>query len=275
VDAKSNSGQPTPTIGGPAVPPPAIIPDLPPLSAGVQAGPQPIKLVNNRSIELDFDITKTGRSKIRSVELWATRNRGATWQKMDQLMGCESPFATRLTSEGTYGFKLVFQSESGRQTKDPAPGEEPDVSLELDTTPPVISLFEPVAVPGQPGKVRLRWQATDAHLDSTSVRVEYSTDGTDWNPIVAAKSGLEAGAHSYDWTIPRTVPPRVLLRVTARDLAGNVGSAQTNDKVAIDLVAPEGKIKRVRVAVAEPENGPLPRVVDSSQVLSFWVGFIK
>jgi hypothetical protein len=276
---------------GPSVPekdgandPPRIptinIDPLPPIHApNVGTAPPPpapppapaTKLINNRSVELDFEVTKIGRSKIRSVELWTTRDGGLSWQKMDQMMGCESPFATRLTTEGHYGFKLVFLSESGKRTLEPRPGERPDASLELDTTPPEIRLHDPQPVLGQPGSVWLRWTMSDHHLDPTSVQLDYSLDGKAWTSIATGAMAQQNGTHMHNWTIPKSVPPRVLLRVTARDKAGNVGSAQSHDKVAVDLVVPEGKIKGVRVAGAGQENGPAPRVVDNArQVFSFW-----
>jgi len=230
-----------------------------------------IKLINNRSVELDFEITKTGRSKIRSVELWTTRDGGGSWQKMDQMLGCESPFATRLTTEGLYGFKLVFLSESGKRTLEPRPGERPDTSLELDTTPPEIRLYSPEPVPGQPGQVSFRWSMTDLHLDPASAQLEYSLDGREWLSIATGSMAFHSGTYRYDWTVPKAVPPRVVLRVTARDKAGNVGTAQSQDKIAVDLVVPEGKIKAVRIAGANSEKGPAPRVLDDArQVFQFW-----
>jgi len=252
-------------------------PPIPSPQAGMAPPPpapppaRTIKLVNNRSIELDFEVTKTGRSKIRSVELWTTRDGGTSWQKIDQMMGCESPFATRLTTEGNYGFKLVLLSESGKRTQEPRPGERPDALLELDTTPPEIRLYRPEPIAGQPDKVSLRWSMTDLHLDPASAQIDYSLDGKEWTSIAKGAMAYESGTYHCDWTVPKTVPPQVLLRVTARDKAGNVGAAQSNDKVAVDLAVPEGSIKGVRVAGADSEKGPLPRVVDDArQVFHFW-----
>jgi hypothetical protein len=255
IDPPPPIGAPNVSIPSPPAPPPAPT----------------IKLINNRSIELDFEVTKTGRSKIRSTELWTTRDGGQSWQKMDQMMGCESPFATRLTTEGLYGFKLVFLSESGKRTHEPHPGERPDALLELDTTPPEIRLYDPQPVLGQPGSVWLHWKMSDRHLDPASVQLDYSLDGKAWNSIATGLMAQENGTYMHNWTIPKAVPPRVLLRVTARDKAGNVGSVQSNDKVAVDLVVPEGKIKGVRVAGADQEKGPAPRVVDDArQIFQFW-----
>src|SRR5262245_43047600 len=145
----------------------------------------PVKLVNNRSLALDFEVTRSGLSKVKTVELWVTRNGGGTWHKMDEMAGCQSPFSARLGSDGAYGFKMVFESESGMRSPEPRPGQIPELDIELDTTPPHLDIFPPRPVPDQPGKVVLSWSMTDRNPDrgSAATRLEYSTDGETWRPI--------------------------------------------------------------------------------------------
>jgi hypothetical protein len=217
------------------------------------------RLLNSREVELDFEVTRVGLSPVRAVELWTTRNRGNSWVKSDQMNGSKPPFRTRLGSEGEYGFRLVFESESGQRTPEPKSGQAAELGLELDTTPPSVELLHPRPVEREPGKVRLAWRTTDLHLDPNFLRLEYSADGNVWHAIERPTKGVFPSAH--DWTLPAGVPAKVLIRVTARDLAGNIGTAESTDKVWIDLVAPEGKLTGVRVPGSAPEKGPMPRVV--------------
>jgi len=227
-----------------------------------------VKLVNNRSLALDFEVTKSGLSKVKTVELWVTRNGGATWHKMDEMAGCQSPFSARLGSDGAYGFTMVFVSESGMRSPEPRAGQPPELSMELDTTPPHLDIFPPRPVPDQPGKVVMSWSMTDANPDRspTATRLEYSADGQTWESIALPAGRPNWG--TYEWTLPPGVPPKVLFRLTARDKAGNVTTAVTNEKVSIDLVAPEGKITGVRSQEADPDRGPMPRVVEA--IPDFW-----
>jgi len=175
--------------------------------------------------------------------------------------GARSPFRTRLGSEGHYGFRLVFESESGMRTQEPKPGASPELCVELDVTAPTIAIHPPEAIAGQPGKVRLSWEMKDRHLDDTFVRLEYSEDGTTWQPINSQATSKHSVGRTYEWTPPPGLPPRVLLRVTARDLAGNYAMVTSNQKAVIDLVAPEGKLTGLRTPGPEPEPGPMPREV--------------
>jgi hypothetical protein len=250
---------PTPRLDSPPVP---AIPEIqmpPPPGLGVGETPAPASplLVNTRAIALDFKVSKSGTSKVTAVELWTTRDGGATWVKTDRMTGCQSPFRTRLWSEGEYGFRMVFESESGMRTAEPKRGDRPDVRVELDTTPPRVKLSHPVAA-FQSGKVRLSWQAGDPHLDSGFIRLEYSNDGKDWLPILVRADPKLPLISAFDWAPPAGTPPRVMIRVTARDTAGNYTTATSSDPVTIDLVAPEGKVTGVRMK--ETEVGPMPRI---------------
>lgn len=246
---------------------------IPPIDLAPPPSPTPqakTVLVNSRQIELDFALTKTGLSKVAAVELWTTRNGGGTWAKTDRIDGCVSPFRSKLGSEGHYGFKLVFESESGQRTEEPKPGQLPDSTLELDTTPPQITIY-PVQGAG-PGHVLIKWQASDRNLEPNSLRLSYSSDGRNWNDIDTRRKTEP----NFDWKLPDGVPAQVFLRISMRDRAGNVGSATTGNKVLVDLIAPEGKIMGVRAVNTNAEIGPMPRIADDHrQLFSFYLGTFR
>jgi hypothetical protein len=256
----------------------SILADLPPLGPAPGMDPQPltespkldipprvistfpVKLVNKRDLLLDFEVTRLGSSKIAAVELWTTRDGGQTWSCADKMAGCKSPFKTRLGSEGEYGFRLVFESESGLRTAEPSVGTSPDMLVELDVSAPKVSLVG-VEPAGPPGKVWINWKMSDSHLDAEATQLEYSTDGCDWRSIELPSPMHTGEQYFQDWTVPDDVPAHVLIRITARDFAGNVTTIQTPHKVLIDLVAPEGKLTGVRVEGSEAEMGPMPRLI--------------
>jgi hypothetical protein len=243
---------PTPRLDMPPFPNNSLDPPPPPNAPPVKH----TKLVNSRAITFDFEVTKTGTSKVTATELWTTRDGGKTWQRTDRMDGCQSPFRTRLGSEGEYGFRLVFESESGMRSPEPKPGQAPEICMQLDTTPPKISLLPPEPA-DTPGSVLIRWSRSDS-TDAGSVQLEYSNDGESWQSIdkVAYRTG------QYKWSVPPDVPSQVFLRLIAEDDAGNVAIAQSGKKVVVDLVAPEGKLTGVRTEPVEPEVGPMPRLVE-------------
>jgi hypothetical protein len=264
---------PSSKIGDPFSPPGISLPDPSPPKPPLADKPFPRKLlVNTRQIDLEFAVTKTGLSKIKAVELWTTRDGGATWKQTDRMDGCASPFRTRLGSEGEYGFKMVFESESGQRTADPKTGQSAELTLELDTTSPSVSILPFRSGPNPAGTVEICWNASDRNLGGHEVRLEYSIDGRDWQ-LIDARQHMGAKSN-FTWKYPPAIPARIFLRVSVRDLAGNVGIASTVDKVSIDLIAPEGKITGVRAMGSEPEKGPMPRAVAEYQAPSFGTAFL-
>jgi hypothetical protein len=258
--------EPDPMIGpSPRLdPPPSIVIGPPPPSPEPPA-PQ-VKYVNSRAIALDFEMTRTGSSKVAAVELWTTRDGGKSWEKADRMDGCQSPFRTRLGSEGDYGFKLVFESENGIRSAAPKPGQAAELHLELDTTPPKVTLLGLAPAEGTPGAVSVQWAMTDDHLDPTATCLEFSPDGEFWHRIDTGAPLPTRLGYEVQWTPPAASPPKILLRVTARDRAGNVATAQTPTGVLVDLVAPNGKLTGVRTEKNGPEVGPMPRLVSQRSI---------
>ena len=267
IDLPVPMGEPMPRLDPPPVPMIPTIPDYPPTPPAARP-PTSRPLFKTRAVALDFEVTKSGPSKVMSVELWTTRDGGATWAKTDRMAGCVSPFRTRLGSDGDYGFRLVFESEAGLRTPVPKAGDQPDLRLELDTTPPHIADLSISPAGGARDKVRIQWRMSDAHQDPAGVRIEYSADGRGWHPAALDPPGAHnpRGADFRAWTAVWAVPPglphRVMLRVTARDRAGNEATVELPQPVSIDLVPPEGKVTGVRST--EAEVGPAPREVEAA-----------
>jgi hypothetical protein len=260
IEPPTPMGGPMPRLDPPPMPAMPTVPDIVPPPPATTAA---VKLVNTRAIALDFEMTKTGSSPVTATELWTTRDGGSIWAKTDCMAGCQSPFRTQLGSEGMYGFRLVFESESGMRSAEPRRGDKPDLRVELDTTPPRIAISPPFA--GEARKVRFRWQMIDPHLDWGYVRLEYSTDGRAWHPINSGDKPESGDPTSFAWTPPPGLPPRVLIRISGRDTAGNYATVTMSEKVSIDLVPPAGKVTGVRSG--EIEVGPMPREVKAVSTL--------
>lgn len=254
-------GGPMPRLDPTPVP---AIPTIPDIAPPPPSSPAAVKLVNTRAVALDFELTRLGTSPVTAVELWTTRDGGQTWARTDRIAGNQSPFRTRLGSDGEYGFRLVCESEAGMRSPEPKPGDRPDLRVELDTTPPRVT--GPVIGPAESsrGKVRIEWQVADIHVAPDRVRLEYSTDGRTWVATRFDPTGI--GDHlshfSRLWTVPPGLPHRVLLRLTVTDQAGNETTAELPRPVSIDLVAPAGKVTGVRTS--DSDVGPMPREVEAA-----------
>jgi hypothetical protein len=87
-----------------------------------------------------------------------------------------------------------------------------------------------------------------------------------WQPVAAANELVQQASTStpsarrlpntgsFAWRVPAGLPPRVYLKVVARDSAGNEKTVITRDAVLIDLVKPRAKVS----GIVGPAGSPRP-----------------
>lgn len=250
---------PAPSAGMPIasnanqVPPPVNrLPDTP-------ANGPALKIVKAREVRIDFTVGKVGPSGLGNADVYVTLDRGATWKKMPGEVPVSLPPGTdlhgpevsgsvgvQLPAEGTiYGFIVAVKSKAGLAPPPPKSGDPPQALVELDITAPKGELYGPQLDPNQPNTLLLAWKAEDRNLGDKPITLEWAEqqDGP-WNPI----GGPLPNTGQYPWRLPERLPPRVFLRLTMRDLAGNESRAQTPKPELIDLSVPQTRIINVAPA---------------------------
>jgi hypothetical protein len=197
------------------------------------------RLVNSKRIRLNYNVEGEGKSGISVVELWLTRD-GRSWQKVLEHKQKQPPFEYDVDGEGLYGFTLVVRSGVGLGDRPPQAGDPPQVWVEVDLTKPSVQLYPPEVGRGADlGKLTISWRASDKNLRQQPITISYAErkDGP-WTPI---ESNLE-NTGRYVWRMKEDIPYQFFIRVEAADRAGNVGSAETEKEVVVDLAQPKGQI---------------------------------
>jgi hypothetical protein len=206
-----------------------------------------IQLVNSTQIGLAYEVVRRGPSGVSVAQLWVTQNNGQTWrmcaeqkENVVETKDGRAQIVAALPGEGVYGFRLVLASGAGLSKGQPMSGDSPEYKIEVDTTPPHVELYPPENDPTHRNTLILKWIATDRNIAPTGLSLEWADreDGQ-WYPIA---TGLAPQSGVYHWQLPSNLPYRVFLRVTARDLAGNIGVATTPKPELIDLHKPEGRL---------------------------------
>jgi hypothetical protein len=220
----------------------------PPASAGRSAPPGggQTLLVGSPQFALQYAVDDAGPNGPAVVELWATRDGGRTWSRLSEDPDRRSPFPVDLSGlggEGTFGLSLVARSASGLGDPPPAPGDPPQIWVEVDAAPPVVQLDPPrVGSGAHAGKVAISWRANDAHLAPRPIILAYRPDqpGARWVKIA---DRIE-NTGRFVWNVPANVPARFHIRVDALDTLGNRGTADTTEigPVLIDRTRPRGRI---------------------------------
>jgi hypothetical protein len=212
-----------------------------------------VKIVKAPKVRIDFTVAKTGPSGLGNADVYVTRDKGQTWIKMPgevQIMLPENAdlrgevsgwVGVQLPAEGiVYGFIVAVKSKAGLAPPPPRPGDPPQALVELDTTVPQGKLFRPQLDPSQPNTLLLAWEAKDRNFGDRPITLEWAEqkDG----PWTVIGEPTLANNGQYPWHLPDRLPPRVYLRLTMRDLAGNESRAQTDTPQLIDLSVPQTKI---------------------------------
>jgi hypothetical protein len=116
-------------------------------------------------------------------------------------------------------------------------------TLALDFEPPVVTVEAPNGGEQYKGgtMIPITWRATDNVTlpQNLSIEVFYSVDGAStWSPIVATFE-TSTGIGTYEWITPTSINSNeVLIRITAKDISGNLGSDASDTYFAIDSTPP-------------------------------------
>ncbi len=162
------------------------------------------------------------------VELHVSRDDGQSWQVMDVIHYRDGrPSADRFTiqaaDDGQYWFavRTLFATHA-----DPRDALAPAVSVIVDTQQPEMAMR---VLAGGAGELVIQWESSDAHLDPTTLKIEYQTSEREpWRPV-ALKQPLspklnEIRGETICW--PKSAAEGVTVRAEIMDRAGNRRQAQ-------------------------------------------------
>ena len=209
-----------------------------------------IRTVNSRRFDIDYQIDDVGPSGVSSVELYVTQNNGEKWYRYGLDEDRTSPFEVEVPGDGTYGFAMRVVSGAGLTDPPPQQGQKPEIVIVADATPPVVDLFPLQQGTGaNTNRILITWDIQDRELGERPVSLSYSAgpDGP-WKPI----STWLPNTGQHIWTITAQIPPRLYVRVTARDTAGNVAQVDTPQPVLVDLARPTARIVDVESSQVNP-----------------------
>ncbi|MGQ9648577.1 MAG: tetratricopeptide repeat protein [Phycisphaerae bacterium] len=178
-----------------------------------------VQAVRSREVELQYRVMDAGPDA--EVELWYTRDRGASWQRWGIHKDHDQPIIFEAPAEGLYGFTLIVKEKGVSSSPPPTVGTEPQRRVFIDYTPPLVQWdsVEPVEAFAARRIVQLRWTAHDANLSSRPVSLSYLCSiEQSWQVIEEELPN----SGQYDWTLPAHVAGQVTLKLAVRDLGGHV-----------------------------------------------------
>ena len=202
----------------------------------------PLQYLRNRRLRMDYEVHGAGQSGVADVELWYTRD-GRRWLKADAPTQ-KPPCLVDFGDEGRFGITLVARNGNGAGQSAPAPGDKPQVWVEIDSTRPDVIMSD-IKFNAATRVMSIAWSASDRNLDPRSVCLSYATEADGpWIPIAQNVDNLG----KYDWKVDIEDGQRFFIRVQVTDLAGNVGSAKTREPLVVDMAKPTAMITKLEEA---------------------------
>ena len=108
---------------------PAPLPDPAPAEA---ARDEPMVFATtSRRFHLEYEV-KQGLA-VKEVQLWGTLDHGKSWQKWGLDTDQSSPLHIATHEDGLYGFRIVIVENSGHAENLPAPGDDADVWIRVES----------------------------------------------------------------------------------------------------------------------------------------------
>jgi hypothetical protein len=120
-----------------------------------------------------FDAAEMRTIGAREIRLFLSVNQGLRWQHIQTVTPVAGHFEFQATGDGKYWFAVRTVDTRGRLHPQQAV-IQPGLKVVVDTKQPILNI---VLKQFQPGTVRLEWSALDAHLDLSSLRLEYIQPG--------------------------------------------------------------------------------------------------
>jgi hypothetical protein len=204
-------------------------------TSGTLAKPAPmpnLQLVGTTQVFLNYAVENVGVSGVGKMQIYATRDRGQSWQKVGEENQGKNPAEVNLPGEGVYGLKSIVSNGRGFGAQPPQAGDPADWWIEVDTTKPKVTITG--IRPGdahEAGSVHVFWQAEDKNLNAEAIELYYapSREGP-WAPI--GKNLKNTGSHR--WMPPAEAGAHAFIRLLARDKAGNIGLSETTQPIPLD-----------------------------------------
>jgi len=195
----------------------------------------------SRKFALEYDIESAGPGGVADVELWMTSDRGATWTKFGTDADKASPYEVEVAADGIYGVRIVVISGSGLASTAPRPNDPADLWIGVDTTRPTAQFSSVSYGEGaKAGQLDIRWIADDQRFGPRPITLSYAeTSAGPWTTIA---SGLP-NTGQYYWSVDALVPKKVVLRIEARDEAGNSAQHELTDSINLQGLTPSARVK--------------------------------
>ncbi|MFC1586753.1 Ig-like domain repeat protein [Planctomycetota bacterium] len=176
----------------------------------------------NREVAIQYRVSDAVSGPFKAVELWYRPATGGEWRRWPKdLKNDDTPFIWEAPADGEYGIFLRGIDENGKGDSPPGLKTSAQLIITVDTRPPLIIVTSINAGNVYRGGAEdiLSWTAKAEQILPKSIAIQFRTfHGGRWRTLAT-----NLAAHgNFKWTVPRINSDTAVVRITAKDLSGNV-----------------------------------------------------
>lgn len=187
--------------------------------------------------------------------IWATYDHGVNWEKLGYYGLQQEEFFYPVDKDAEIGIRFIGPKIAPAKCKPP----KPHMIYHVDTTSPKITVFlspnKEAYVPGD--QITVEWQATDLNFKPESVKLGVCIDSEDTKFKWAFIGKVHPRVGREVIEIPTTAVHKTMkIRVTAEDLAGNVGIGYSCPIVVVLEAVPDDVASTQPASATQPTTQP-------------------
>src|SRR5690242_12931897 len=154
------------------------------LAAG--ALPADVAPMNSSKFQIPINLDKDRRTEVRDLILYVSTDQGKTWKQQASAQPTEPAFSYWAQTDGEYWFKVCVLNQQNKQEPEDVYQAPVNLKVLVDTQKPELHVVSAERVGDE---VVVRWEAKDANLDPSTLKMEYQTLAGVWNPVVIGMPG--------------------------------------------------------------------------------------
>jgi hypothetical protein len=194
-------------------------------------------------VALDVQVADVGPAGMSAARLWVSQDDGTSWSEGPFIQEPFKSVAWKATVDGKFRLAIVATDQAGNSNPAPKGKADDQFLLTVDTIAPTINLVSAIGIVEAEkasgnrrafkagDRVAVAFTIKDANLAPNSVTVSIQTNAAKgWKDLA---KGLPTD-QAYRFEIPAEETKAAKVRITAVDLAGNVGSVESGETFQID-----------------------------------------
>lgn len=209
-----------------------------------------------QDVALDTDVSDAGPAGLAKAQLWVSQDDGTSWTEGPVISDPYKSVSWKAPADGRYRLYILAVDQAGNPSPTPRGKAEDQFVLTVDSTAPTVQLASAIGIveANVPASNRTAFKAgtrvaapftiKDANLQSNSATIYLQTDPSKGWAVLAENQSTDT---AYRFELPPIATKTARIKVTAKDVAGNIGEAIAGEIFQIDTSVDSGKIEEINL----------------------------